>query len=71
MRRTRGPAVYGSLHLENYQEDDVAWSWAKAMMRKQYPRCKLWQDKSFVVATTGGKPIACWIKNVPGEEVGL
>ena len=71
MTRTRGPAVYGSLRFDNYREDDIAWSWAKHAMRKKYPRCKFWQSKSFVTATSKGEPVAVWFKNVPGEEVSL
>ena len=71
MRKTRGPAVYGSLHLETLSEENLAWSWAKFEIRKRFPRCKFWQSKAFVIATKSGEPVAAWIKNVPGEMVTL
>jgi len=76
MKRTRGPAVYGKLimtdrHGDRYEEEDLAWSWAKGMMRKRFPRCSFKQNPHAVIAFKHGDPVAIWLKNVDGETVSL
>ena len=71
MTRTRGPAVYGHLYLDDYEEENVAWSWAKGMMRKKYPRCSFKQNPHAVIAFKHGEPVAMWFKDTMGAEVSL
>ena len=76
MTRTRGPARYGRLSVDHptqgvYQEDNIAWSWAKGLMRKWHPRCSFKQNRHAVVAFRHGEPVGVWLKDDEGEEVTL
>ena len=76
MKRTRGPAVYGKLFMpdkygELYEEDGLAWTWAKKMMRGRFPRCSFKQNPHAVIAFKHGEPVALWLKATDGEKVRL
>ena len=76
MSKTRGPAVYGTIimpdkHGRRYEEKDLAWSWAKSMMRRSFPRCSFKQNPHAVIAFKHGEPVAIWLKDVDGEMVSL
>ena len=71
MTRTRGPAVYGHLLVDNVDEEHVAWSWAKMELRGHYPRCRLKQNPHGVVAFKKGDVVGLFLFDEDGVEVAL
>lgn len=75
MTKTRGPAVYGTLHVNAnaskpyYKEVNVAWTWAKQMIRQRYPRCRFQLHTYSVVATKKGTVVGLFVFDHPGSEV--
>ena len=71
MPRTRGPAVYGKLMFGNYTENHVAWSWAKGMLRQNYPRCSFKQNPHGVIAFKKGEWVGIFLFDEEGAQVSL
>ncbi len=77
MTKTRGPAVYGTVYVNAgagkpvYVEEEVAWTWAKGMLRKRFPRCTFKQNQYGVHATLKGQPVGLFTFDINGSEVSL
>ena len=71
MSKTRGPTVTGELLVDDFREEDIAWSWAKREMRRRYPRCRFKQNRHGVIAWTKGRWVGLFLFDVEGSEVSL